>query len=356
MENKKRIMLAAYVNYPNAQNINCDNIAKNLDKSKFDIHSLYLGGFPIDRKFYKKQGITLHYVNPHRLLHNITLWKTLIFGNYDIYYMPKTDPAFRWFANNFGSKRLLVSSIEGVITDKNISDNTWYKNYMINHMYDVFSISYCISESVEKFYQKKTEVIPLGVKNNTRINLQKNKYIHNIIWCGSLIKRKRPHLLLEVAKKFPKLQFVMVGDGILKNEVKQMIESEYIENVILTGRITNEKVYEYMEKADLLLMTSEFEGLPKVIQEAAQYGVPSIYMANNYTVDFIKNGVNGYAVYSIDEMNEKIQFLIEHPEIYHEMSSNAKKVIAEYSWDRLIVRYEEWFLDRLDSYKAEKEK
>lgn len=356
MDNKKRIMLAAYVNYPNAQNINCDNIAKNLDKSKFDVHSLYLGGFPIDRKFYKKQGITLHYVNPHRLLHNITLWKTLIFGNYDIYYMPKTDPAFRWFANNFGSKRLLVSSIEGVITEKDLSDNIWYKNYMINHMYDVFSISNCISESVEKFYQKKTEVIPLGVKNNTRINLQKNKYIHTIIWCGSLIKGKRPYLLLELAKKFTELQFVIVGDGILKNEVKQMIEAEHIENVLLVGRIPNEQVYEYMEKADLLLMTSKFEGLPKVIQEAAQCGVPSIYMANNYTVDFIKNDVNGYAVYSLDEMQEKIQSLIEHPEIYQKMSSNAKKVIAEYSWDKLIMRYEEWFLDRLDRYKSKKVK
>lgn len=177
-----------------------------------------------------------------------------------------------------------------------------------------------------------------------------------IIWVGNLIERKRPLLFLECAKHYPYLHFSMIGDGELKNEVKAFLETNEITNVRLLGRISNEQVYSYLQNSDLLLMTSEFEGLPKVIQEAAQCGVPSIYMANNYSVDFIEDGVNGFAVYSLEEMIEKIRFLLDHPEEYPKMSKKAKEIISEYSWEKLIPRYEEWFLDVLERYRKEKGK
>lgn len=178
----------------------------------------------------------------------------------------------------------------------------------------------------------------------------------NIIWVGNIKKNKRPLLLLMCAKKFPQLKFTMIGDGDMWQEVQAYIKNENLHNVNMMGRIDNDKVYEYMKESDLLLMTSEFEGLPKVIQEAAQCGVPSIYMANNYSVDFIEDGVNGFAVYSLEEMIEKIQFLLDHPEEYPKMSQNAKEIISEYSWEKLIPRYEEWFLDVLERYRKEKGK
>ena len=89
----------------------------------------------------------------------------MIFGNYDIYYMPKPDPAFRWFIKKFKNKRLLVSSIEGVITNTdNTTEDYWHKGYMIQNMYDVFAISDCIAESIEQYYGKRTVVLPLGVR------------------------------------------------------------------------------------------------------------------------------------------------------------------------------------------------
>lgn len=358
MTKKIKIMLAAFINYPNAQNINCDNIAKYLDKTKFDVHCLYLGGRPVDIEEYRKKGITLHYVNQHRVGHQITLLRALIFGNYDIYYMPKVDKLFRWFARHYKDKRLLVSSVEGVITAHNLSESSqWYKEYMLRDMYDIFSISHCIADSVEKYYGRKTEILPLGVRTSQNTDVRNAKEsIKRIIWTGSFVKGKRPQLLLELAKIFPEKDFIMIGDGALYDEIRQRIIEEGIDNITLTGRISNTQVYEYMENADLLLMTSEFEGLPKVIQEAAQCGVPSIYMANNYTVDFIQNGVSGYEVYSLDEMQETIQLLSEHPAIYQEVSQKAKKAIEVYSWDKLIARYENWFESRVRNYKTEKVK
>ncbi len=147
----------------------------------------------------------------------------------------------------------------------------------------------------------------------------------------------------------------MIGDGDMQIEVEEYISSHGLSNVKLTGRIPNKEVYKHMQGADILLMTSEFEGLPKVIQEAAQCGVPSIYMANNYTVDFIKNGENGWGVYSIQEMQEKIKTLLTSPGMYNKLSENAKKTIAEYSWEKLIPKYEAWFIDTLKRYQTERQ-
>ncbi len=352
---KIKIMLAGFVNYPNAQNINCDNIAKYLDKNKFEVHVLYIGGRFIDKKAYKRAGIKLHYVNQHRYLHQFTLWKALNFGKYDIYYMPKADKEFRNFILKNNSKKFIASSIEGVITDKDLTgDGYYYKGFMIENTYKVFSISNCIAESVEKYYQTKTDVLPLGVIPNNNENSFARKAIKSIVWVGNIKSNKRPLYLIEIAKAFPNLSFTMIGDGEMLETVKNETIKNNLLNVNLTGRIPNKKVYKYMIKSDLLLMTSEYEGLPKVIQEAAQCGVPSIYMANNYTVDFIENGVNGFAVYSLDEMKEKLQELCADNQLYQTTSQNVKKTIEQYTWDKLIKRYEDWFVNTLEKFKSQR--
>lgn len=147
---------------------------------------------------------------------------------------------------------------------------------------------------------------------------------------------------------FPELKFIMIGDGDMRQEISDRIKGENIYNIKMLGRISNEDVYANMDKSDLLLMTSEYEGLPKVIQEAAQCSVPSIYIAENYSVDFIENGKNGYAVYSIDEMIEKIEYLVNHPDEYREMAEMSKKGISKYQWENIISDYEEFFIQSLE--------
>ncbi len=263
--------------------------------------------------------------------------------------MPKVDPLFREYAAKRKDKKLMVSSIEGVITE--IEEE--YKTFMLDNMYDIFSISSCIATSVEKYYNRKTDVLPLGV-NQILVQDRVHKEIKSIVWVGNIKANKRPMYLVEIAKRFPQLQFTMIGDGDLQDQVKAYIAENQLSNVVLTGRIPNDEVYAYMQKADLLLMTSEFEGLPKVIQEAAQCGLPSIYMANNYSVDFIENGGNGYEAYSLEEMVEKLQYLLDNPNVYQETSKKAAEVIQEYTWEKLIPKYESWFTNVLERYRNER--
>ena len=353
MKNKKiKIFLGAYVNFPNAQNINCDNIAKYIDKKKFEVHVMYTSKKKIDKKTYKKENIKLHKLIHHRGVWYWSKYLTMLLGNYDIYYLPKMERVDIDFAKKHRSK-VFISSIEGVITD-NTNNSMEFRDYHTKIMDDSFTISECIATSVKKYWGMKTTVLPLGIVEQP-LKKRYNKSVRKIIWVGNVKSNKRPNLLLQCAKKFPEIPFYMIGDGEMLSEIEKKCEDKGINNVIFTGRINNEEVYKYMEESDLLLMTSEYEGLPKVIQEAAQCCIPSIYINENYEVDFIQNGINGYAVHDIDDMISCIRYLVDNPHIYRSMSEAVYESIQSYTWENVIQGYERFF-EKIYNEKLDKRK
>lgn len=340
MGKKLKVFLGGYVNFPNAQNINCDNIAKYIDKDKFEIHIMYTNKKNIDKSIYERKNIKLHKLIHHRFVWYWSKYLTMLFGNFDIYYLPKMEQADINFAKRHKNK-VFISSIEGVITD-NTNNSIEFRDYHTGIMDDSFAISKCIAESVKKYWNMETTVLPLGIVEQS-LKKKNIKAVKKIIWVGNVKANKRPEFLLQCAEKFPGILFYMIGDGDLLPEIEKKCKDEKINNIVFTGRIRNEEVYSYMENCDLLLMTSEYEGLPKVIQEAAQCWIPSIYINENYEVDFIQNGINGYAVHEVESMIKCIQYLIDNPHVYQNMSEAAYESIQPYTWKNVIRGYENFF-------------
>lgn len=344
---KIKIFLGAYVNFPNAQNVNCDNIARHLDKEKFEVHIMYSHRWPIDKSAYRKAGIHLHKLIHHRYIWFWSKLLTMITANCDVYYLPKSEPMDKLLAKLFKrSKRVFIASVEGVVTETT-NNSPEFIRYFLEEMDTAFAISKCIAESIRVHWGVDMPVLPLGVAKKQVRSSQKEK-IQNVIWVGNVKANKRPQYLLEIASAFPQLKFTMVGDGDMQTQIEGEIARRALNNVKMTGRIPNEQVYEQMQNNDILLMTSEFEGLPKVIQEAALCGMPSIYMAENYTVDFLEDGVNGYGVYSLEEMMQKLQYLLDNQAEYTAMAVKAYEVIQQYTWDKLIKQYEDYFITQLE--------
>lgn len=349
---KLKVLLCGYVNYPNAQNINCDNIAKWLDKNIFDVHVMYDSRLPINKKEYEDLQIKLHKRVSKRFFEPLSQWWIMIRENYDIYYMPKRSIIDYKFAKKYCGKKCMISSVEGVVFQDLRNDyNT--RMYMRKYMTSVFSISQCIMNSVKKYWEMDTEVLPLGVMDLC-CEYRKISKITEIIWVGNIKENKRPEYLLRCAEKFPEIHFTMVGDGEQKKDIEEKILKNNICNVTLTGKISNKSVYSYMKKADLLLMTSKNEGLPKVIQEAAQCSVPSIYIGEYYDVDFIENGKNGWKVDSIDQMIDQIKALVQSPKILEDVSHQVYDCSSNYIWKKLIPRYEKYFMEVYKKFESDK--
>lgn len=331
---KIKILLGAYVDSVNAQNINCYNIAKNLDKTQFEVHTLYHR-----QKVFDSNSVIEHKISDNRFFKNIEKFLLLMFSAYDIIYLPRCEKVDLKFASMFKRKKCIISSfeIESLFHNKELC--TFFQD-----TFDSFAISKELQFSGQKLFKRPVSLLYLGCDHLfTADQIQPKQKLKRIIYVGSVIERKRPLLFANLAEKFPQIQFIMVGDGNQLERVKEYIKKHRIANLETKGHLDNKEVYEELKHSDLLLMTSESEGLPKVILEAASMGVPSIYFNKLYHVDYIKNGYNGFGVKDMNEMITTIQKLINHPELLADMSIQSYKESQKYDWKILIHDYEKYF-------------
>ena len=108
------------------------------------------------------------------------------------------------------------------------------------------------------------------------LNVQ-DKYV--ILNVGRLLPVKNQLFLIELMKEINKehknVVLLIAGDGILKEELKQKINSYHLqENIILLGN--RDDVPNILNAADVFIMPSLFEGLPLATIEAQANGLPVI--------------------------------------------------------------------------------
>ncbi len=107
-------------------------------------------------------------------------------------------------------------------------------------------------------------------------HILKEGKVKEILFVGRLSKDKRVEpviqAVLESKPYFDGLNLTVVGDG---EEYHNLIKYEG-ENVRFTGAVTPKEVKGYMQKADILVMNSVFEGIPMTILEAISYALPVV--------------------------------------------------------------------------------
>jgi glycosyltransferase involved in cell wall biosynthesis len=96
-----------------------------------------------------------------------------------------------------------------------------------------------------------------------------------------------------VARHVPEARFVMVGDGELRPEVERTVASAG-----LSGRFYllgwRREVPDLLAAFDVFLLTSRWEGLPKVVPQALISGVPVVATAADGTREIVDEGFDGF--------------------------------------------------------------
>ncbi|HUS39457.1 MAG TPA: glycosyltransferase family 4 protein, partial [Pirellulales bacterium] len=101
----------------------------------------------------------------------------------------------------------------------------------------------------------------------------------------------------DVIRKQPKVKFLFVGDGELKDSVQRRINDMGLQDhFIITGLVAPEKVPEMIGAMDMLIHTSLREGLPRTLPQALIAGRPVI----SYDIDGAREvaieGVTGHLI------------------------------------------------------------
>ncbi len=112
-----------------------------------------------------------------------------------------------------------------------------------------------------------------------RLEMRKKLKVENdfvIIFVGRLDPQKNPLFLLEIFAEIKKVvgnaKLLIVGDGILKDSIRNKIEALGIgESVMMLG--TRSDIDDLLQAADIFLLPSIFEGLGIVLIEAQASGI-----------------------------------------------------------------------------------
>jgi len=98
-------------------------------------------------------------------------------------------------------------------------------------------------------------------------------------------------------------QMVIVGGGVLENDLKEQVSSLGLENkVIFTGPITQKQVRELLEEADLFVLpcvkakNGNMDGIPVALMEAMAVGVPVISTKISGVPELIEDELSGLLV------------------------------------------------------------
>ncbi len=104
----------------------------------------------------------------------------------------------------------------------------------------------------------------------------------NALVVGSIFRfwaEKRPILWLQtavlVAKRFPEVHFLIIGDGPMRREMESFIDNNGLKGKVhLPG--TRSEVATPLSAMNVFVLTSEFEGTPNVVLEAQWLGLPVV--------------------------------------------------------------------------------
>ena len=173
--------------------------------------------------------------------------------------------------------------------------------------------SVCINNGINtKELLKQTKQINFSNKNEltactvARINYQKN-----------------PDLFNEISTKFPQINFTWIGDGELREKI-------YSSNIRVTGWLSRLDVLNEMQKNDIFILTSLWEGLPISLLEAMYMQRICIVTDVIGNRDVIKNGINGFVCNNITEFSDVINNIIEGKYNIESIKKSAREDVEKY--------------------------
>lgn len=157
---------------------------------------------------------------------------------------------------------------------------------------------------------------------------------YDLIFIGSFNNDKRPDIFVsvvrEIKKTIPDIKAVMLGDGDMKNQIERYIYQHNLQDSIHTlGHKSNTE--DYIAQSKLLVMTSQTEGLPMVILEAMNYGVPCVVPNIGDITDIAKHNINSKVIdnLNIEQYTIECLALLNSEEEYQKLSKNSLDTVQE---------------------------
>jgi len=220
-----------------------------------------------------------------------------------------------------------------------------------------------LAKYAEEKYKRPVEYISTGVSLPANVseassiktfNLEKDNYI---LALSRLVKHKGLQYLVEAFKKIKTdKKLVIVGGGAYTDEFVKELKSLAADDkrIIFTGIQSGAIIDELYSNAYLFVQPSESEGLSIALLEAMANGCATLVSDITENKEAIGNTGATFKNKNVADLQEKLEFLLDHPEAISAMGAEAKaRAEQEYDVDKIINQIEEVYNNVLAEAKVE---
>ncbi len=154
-----------------------------------------------------------------------------------------------------------------------------------------------------------------------RINVPKTTVVKdprpNALFIGRLVPVKRPWIYFELARRFPEVEFNVVGEPDHRMHLTQILkEAQQVPNLRFLGKRVGHDLEQSLEKAWVLVNTSIHEGMPQSVLQALAFETP-VVSALDFGGSIASFGVyagecSGDGMAEVDSFARALQGLLQH--------------------------------------------
>lgn len=225
----------------------------------------------------------------------------------------------------------------------------WLRCRIKYRFYHLVSLTKKDQELRTAAYKQNVFVIPNPLKNIPgTYSTQNNKKI--LILARFCLQKNLPNLLLsweKVQKKHPDWTLDIYGEGEDKNRMLEIIKEKGLNTVHIKGYVNDP--FNVIPEYSIFLLPSLYEGFGMVLIECMSCGVPAVaYNCLCGPDEVIKDGEDGFIVQlnDMDAYINKVNYLIENPELRKSMSLKGRENIKRYALDKVMEQWIDLF-DRI---------
>lgn len=168
-----------------------------------------------------------------------------------------------------------------------------------------------------------------------------------ILWVGRSADFKKPCLFLDLARRFPNEQFVMIcqkatGDN---NYQDLLTKTKQIENLTFIEQVPFAEIDIFFRDAKIFVNTSDSEGFPNTFIQAAKQATPilSLNVNPDNFLDKYNCGINAKG--DMNKMADSLASLLEGDRL-PELGQNARKYVKKcHDIEQIIDQYKHLFVE-----------
>ena len=160
-----------------------------------------------------------------------------------------------------------------------------------------------------------------------------------VCFVARLTRVKRPdrfaHVALELARRMPGIEFAICGEGNLLGDLRLRLASLGDQALFLGWRSDVENVY---IASDVIVLTSDNEGMPVSLIEAAMIGTPAVTTDVGSAREVVIDGQTGYVTSSeVADIAGAVERILRDRSLHERMSDAARRHANEcFGAERLV--------------------